>query len=237
MQQHLIRSRGAPTEVPEHYSQIYLDLETKYHWISVGTDRVEDWVGPLMDLEHVNQVLADFANGTGSNAGTVVHLPIKDESPYGRHFVIEVKNRDGRFNIVTDDATGTEVRRRMVRMIVDVKQGLELGTMFTMLNETDAEIELYETTDVYRFAGKADRPIRFYPGNMASFKLINVLGNTRYWLVWGDYDQNADTIDGRTLEDIMDEFGQTFTRRKEVEDWADDLTKVITAFNSNNTPV
>lgn len=229
MNQHLIRGRGRPTEVPEHYSQLYLDLDTKYHWISTGTSSVDDWLGPLMDLAAVNKALADFANGTGREPGTVAYIPMVYAEPYGRHFTVEVKNRDGRFNIITDDSATSE-RNKPITMVVDVEQGLDVGTVYSILNETDAEIMLYTTLDVYRFAGQPDREIRFFPGNLANFKLINVLGATRYWLVWGDYDHNADTIGGKTLEELIAAFQMEFMNKTDFDAALEDAQEILDDF-------
>ena len=229
MNQHLIRARGVPTEVPEHHSQLYLDLDTKYHWISVGNSSVEDWVGPIMTEEAVNQLLNDFASGTGRDPGTVVHRPVVKSSPYGRHVTIDVKNRDGRFNVITDDATGTE-RLERVTFMVEPTQGLDIGTMFSILNETAAELSLYTTDDIYRYAGQPNREIRFFPGNLANFKLLNVLGNTRYWLVWGDYDKDADSIGGKTIEEIIEEIGLGFVRLESLDEVLDEMNDVLVEF-------
>lgn len=226
MKQHLIKSRGAPSDVPEHYSQMYLDLDTKQHWFSVGVSSVDDWKGPFLSLEEMTTVLKEFARGMHSVGGAVVTLQVSNEQQQGRTVTVPVGNFDGRFNIIADSATGM-VAESEVTLFIDVVQALELGTTFSIINDTDATIRLYSSDDVYKYAGRGNRPIVFYPGNMVSLKLINNLSGTRYWLVWGDFDKDTDTIAGLTLNEIVARLSSSFVGSVEYEEFMYDFNEVI----------
>jgi hypothetical protein len=86
MKQHLLRGRGVPDLVPTSYSQFYLDLDTGLHWVSVGIDTGDDWVGPLATEGMIDNAIQEFSEGV-EDVGTKVvdSIEVVDIPDRGRY--------------------------------------------------------------------------------------------------------------------------------------------------------
>lgn len=201
MRQHLIKSTGAPTIVPEFHSQLYLDVSTGEHYLSTGNFTVDDWFGPLITGAAIEQALSDFAAGIGNvNRSSVTHVDVITNAEYGRHAMLNLSNRDGRFFIITDDAQSDfDYDLRIDKTVM-----LDLGTEFTVYNYTTAEIDIRDSEDVFLYSGKPGRVVIIRPGYVFKLKFIGINSTTRQWLVMVADDSNANTLEGQSLTEVKD---------------------------------